>query len=293
VKKLLLVDGNSLINRAYYATTLTNGATYGFLNMFLRAIENLQITHVAVAFDVRAKTFRHEMIQKLINSGDEFFMREGGYKAHRKGMPDDLAQQFADLKIILDAMGISQFEQPGFEADDVIGTMSTMASNQGYDVIILTGDKDCLQLISDNVQVDLTRTGVTNMDIYDLKRFNQVYGITPTQFIDVKALMGDKGDNIPGIRGVGDKTALKLIKEHGCIENTIYKDNAIAIISKQLATIKCDMDINVSFDACKFDFPLPRDVFDLFKSRNFYSFLKRPWWDDQVREKTPLQISFF
>ena len=293
MKKLLLVDGNSLINRAYYATSLSNGATYGFLNMFLRCIENLSITHVAVAFDVRAKTFRHEMVQKLIDDGDEFFIKEGGYKAHRKGMPDDLAEQFADLKQILKTMNISMFEQSGFEADDVIGTMSVMGKEQGFHVVILTGDKDCLQLITDGVEVDLTRTGVTNMDIYDEARFKSEYGITPKQFIDVKALMGDKGDNIPGVRGVGEKTALKLVQEHGCVENTQYKDDNVAIISKQLATIKCDMDIDVDWDKTKFEFPLSKQVFDMFKARNFFSFLKRTWWDDETRIKTPVQQSFF
>jgi DNA polymerase-1 len=279
VNKLLLVDGNSLINRAYYATTLSNGATFGFINMFLRAVEQTGVTNVAVAFDMRAKTFRHQMYDQ--------------YKANRRGMPDDLAAQLNDLKKILTVMGVQMFEKSGFEADDIIGTIAQTAGERGYHTIILTGDKDAFQLVSKNTEVNLTRTGVTNMEIYDVDRIFAEYGVSPKQLIDIKALMGDKSDNIPGAKNVGEKTAVKVIKEFGTVENSPYNTDEMVIKSKILAAIKCDVEIDIDFKKLGFKYPLTRDVFLAFKTRNFNSFLRRSnLWDEDTAPKTAVQQSF-
>lgn len=270
MQKLLLVDGNSLINRAYYATSLTNGATYGFLNMFLKELIDLAPTHVAVAFDVRAKTFRHEMFKD--------------YKAGRKPMPDDLAAQLTDLKTLLDIMGIKMFSQAGFEADDIIGTLSKTA--KGFEVIVLTADRDMLQLIDENVRVVLTKTGVTNVEVYDVPRIYAEFGVMPTQLIDVKALMGDKSDNIPGVAGIGEKTALKLVQSGADLDAYAEYDMCYA-----LAKIKCDMELNPDWDALKFAFPLSGEVFRAFKERRFNSICARTNLFSSTG--SPVQQSFF
>jgi len=270
-----LVDGNSLINRAFYATTLTNGATYGFLNMFLRAVENTNCTHIAVAFDMREPTFRHKLYDK--------------YKAHRHPMPADLVRQFADLKSILKDMEIKTFEIPTFEADDIIGTLATKSPMQ---TAILTGDRDAFQIVSDKISIHLTRN--TGIEIIDSARILNDYGVEPKQLVDVKALMGDKSDNIPGASGVGEKTALKIIKEHGCIENSEYATDKQVLMSKQLAKINCEVPLDVDFNALKWHLPMSKRVFDAFKSRNFNSFLNRNGWFPSIEQMNkPKQISMF
>jgi len=286
MKKFLLVDGNSLINRAYYATALANGGSYGFLNMFFKALQDTQATHVVVAFDVRAKTFRHKLFDD--------------YKAGRKSMPDDLAAQLCDLKVMLGLMNITMFEKEGFEADDIIGTLAQKFKE--HEVIILTADRDLLQIIDENVKVELTKTGVTNIEIYDVARIQKEYGVTPKQLIDIKALMGDKSDNIPGAPGVGEKTAFTLIKEFGSVESLLettdiakVKDNAEIIrTSKTLATINCSVPLdNVKLSSLAFSLPLARDMAEEFKQRNFLSFLRREGlWGKQAMQK-PVQQSFF
>ena len=287
VNKLLLIDGNSLINRAYYAFGTGGGisyggnptnATYGFMNMFLRAIGDIKPDMVAVAFDVRAKTFRHKMYD--------------GYKATRKGMPDDLAVQLDDLKKLLQAMGVAILQCEGYEADDIIGTI---AKNTANDVVILSADRDGLQLVCDRVALYLTKTGVTNLDIWTGERVFREYGITPAQLIDVKALMGDKSDNIPGADGVGEKTALGLIQQYKSIE-VVYqhlsdikenlqfklsnsKENVF--ISKDLARINTDVPMPFDIEFA-FEFPMGKHVYDAFEERGFKSLCKRPslWKED-------------
>ena len=293
MKKLLLVDGNSLLNRAYYATTLTNGAVYGFLNMFLKALQDTGATHAAVTFDVRAKTFRHKMYTE--------------YKANRKPMPEDLAAQLADLKKILNIMHITMFEKEGYEADDIIGTISRLASAEQVQTIILTADRDCLQLISDNTEVHLTKTGVTLIEVYDKKRIEKEFGVSPKQLIDIKALMGDKSDNIPGAAGVGEKTALGLIKQFGSVENLLESIDSypklvpskdLIIKSRELAEIKCDVEIEFSIDKLAFALPMSKPVFNAFKERAFHSLCRRDnLWDADTATtntvKIPVQQSFF
>ena len=220
MKTMLLIDGNSIINRAFYATQNTfmtssrgvpTGAVYGFMNIYLKQVQNLNPDYVCVAFDVRKPTFRHEKYSE--------------YKAGRKGMPDELAQQMPLLKKMLTAMNVTYAECPGYEADDIIGTFSRMATENGIDCRILTGDRDALQLINDYVHVLLYVSKPGHPDVVDMdsQAVMDKYGVTPPQLIDVKALMGDSSDNIPGVLGVGEKTALDLIATYGSLDN-VYEN---------------------------------------------------------------------
>ena len=255
-KRLMIIDGNSIINRAYYGIralstkdgTPTN-AVYGFLNILFKYTEELAPDYLCVAFDLAAPTFRHEMFTE--------------YKAHRKGMPDDLAVQMPILKDVLSAMNIKMLELAGYEADDIIGTVASMCDKDGIACCIVTGDKDDLQLATDTTRVYLTITskGNTTTDIYDKAAVVEKYGVTPEEFIDVKALMGDTSDNIPGVAGIGEKTALTLISRcksieaiYGDLENCGAKGAVLkkltdgkdsAFLSKTLATI--DKNVPISF----------------------------------------------
>lgn len=288
MNKLLLVDGNSLINRAFYATPLDNGATYGFLRMFLKCFVDEAATHVAVAFDLRAKTFRHQMYDQ--------------YKGTRKKMPDELAAQLADLKTVLDIMGIKHFAKEGFEADDIIGTLSRRAmattrngvgdtdTSDDYNVIILTSDRDLLQLVNTYVSVHLTRTGVTNTANYDNKRIADEFGgLTPDQLIDLKSLMGDKSDNIPGVAGIGEKTGIKIIREGRVAD---YPD---AVFYRKLVQINCDVPFDANIPDLKFTLPLSRETFMAFRERKFFSLLRLDhlWQSNTPPPPTATQLSFF
>lgn len=256
MNRLLIIDGNSIMNRAFYANPdfITSkgqhtGAIYGFINMMLKIKDDLKPDYMVCAFDRKAPTFRH--------------LEYDDYKAGRKRMPEELAQQFAPMKEILKHMAVDIMEIDGFEADDLIGTLSLKAEEAGDEVYVLSGDKDTLQLASDKTKVVITKKGVSIVDTYDETAFIEEYGITPTQFIDVKGLMGDASDNIKGVKGIGEKTAFKLIKEYGSIENLLthvdeltmnkVRENLItyredAIFSKRLATIIRDVPIELNFD---------------------------------------------
>lgn len=287
-----MIDGNSLINRAYYAFGTSGGitwngnptnATYGFLNMFFKAVGDIKPKYIAVAFDVRAKTFRHKMYTE--------------YKATRKGMPDDLAVQFVDLKELLKTMGVTILECEGYEADDIIGTLSKACT---HPTIILSADRDGLQLIDDCAEVHLTKTGVTNLEIWDVARVKAEYGLTPEQLIDLKALVGDKSDNIPGATGVGEKTGLELMLEYGRLEN-IY-DNLenireslreklrtskdMVYLSRDLARINTKVPCNCNTETFIFNSPMGKQVYDAFDQRGFKSLCKRPslWTEDFYSE---------
>lgn len=249
----LVIDGNSILNRAFYGIkvlTTKDGrftnAIYGFMNIFLRLKDECQPQAVAVAFDVKQPTFRHEMY--------------GGYKATRKGMPDELAQQMPVLKELLEAMGVPIVEKPGYEADDILGTL---ARHSGDAVCtIATGDRDSLQLVSDSVNVLLaaTKMGRPVTDRYTPEAVREKYGVEPIKLIDIKALMGDSSDNIPGVAGIGEKTAGDLIARFGSIEyiydnidtidikpgvrDKLKKDKDMAFLSKKLGTINCDIPID-------------------------------------------------
>jgi DNA polymerase-1 len=252
MEKLVLIDGNSLINRAFYAMpllttkdgTFTN-AVYGFMNMFFKVLSEEKPTHAAVAFDLKAPTFRHKMYSE--------------YKGTRKPMPEELRPQIPLLKEVLCLMGIKTFELEGSEADDIIGTI---AKNTDIKTIIITGDKDSFQLVDEQTEVHFTKRGITETEIYDLSNFTEKTSITPMQIIELKALMGDSSDNIPGVHGVGEKTAKDLLKTYGNIE-TLYehtdelkgklqekiingKDSAF--LSKTLATINCNCGVDTDLN---------------------------------------------
>jgi len=249
--KLMLVDGNSILNRAFYglqgpqllATSdgLYTNAVFGFINIINKYLEEEQPDYICVAFDLKAPTFRHLKYEE--------------YKAKRKGMPEELAVQVPVIKDVLDAMNIKRLEIEGYEADDILGSLSLCAEKEGMQVIIITGDRDALQLVSSHTRVKIptTKGGKNQTDEYDYNAFVEKYGILPEQFIDVKGLMGDQSDNIPGVPGIGEKTALSLIKQFGSVENLYERideverksvrqkleDNKeLAFMSKKLATIE-------------------------------------------------------
>jgi len=253
--KLLILDGNSVINRAYFGVkplTTRDGlythAIYGFLNILERMEREEQPDAVCVAFDLHGPTFRH--------------LQYDGYKATRHAMPEELAQQMPVMKQVLSAMNIPIYQCQGWEADDVIGTVGRICSNNGWECVVVTGDRDSLQLIDENVHVKLviSRQGQTNATLYTKEKFLEEYGFEPKKLIDLKSLMGDSSDNIPGVKGIGEKTALNLIRSFGSLDGvyghlddpmikpkqrenlTAYKDNAY--LSYDLATIRCEAPID-------------------------------------------------
>lgn len=215
MSKLVIIDGNSLINRAYYAiqrpmmtaSGIYTQGIYGFLSMLQKIKTDYEPTHMLVAFDRKAPTFRHQQYSE--------------YKAGRKKMPDELAMQLPILKDVLKAMGISMFEIDGYEADDIIGTTAVMSEKAGIPAVIITGDKDALQLATDKTSVVITKKGITEFKLYDDAAMKEEYGFDHIQFIDYKALRGDTSDNVPGIEGVGEKTAIGLIQQFGNIDNLL------------------------------------------------------------------------
>ena len=259
MERLLILDSNSLLNRAFYAIPeLTNSegihtnAVYGFVNMLFKMREELKPDYIVAAFDKKGPTFRHKEYLE--------------YKAGRKKMPPELAEQFPIIKEILNLLSITIYELEGFEADDIIGSLSKHAEKNNIEVFIVTGDRDALQLASDNINVIITKKGVSETAIYNHNSFIEEFGVTPTQFIDVKGLMGDKSDNIPGVPGIGEKTAYKLIQTYGSIEEVLnnidnisgkkVKDNLEtykeqAIFSKKLATIMTEVPIECDLDDIK------------------------------------------
>lgn len=256
MKKLLILDSNSLMNRAFYALPpMTNSdgintnAIYGFMNMLFKMKDEINPDSIIATFDLKAPTFRHK--------------EYADYKAGRNKMPPELAEQFPLIKELFKFMGIKIFEIEGFEADDLIGTVSKFAENNDTEVFVVTGDKDALQLASDNTKIVITKKGVSETAVYDRKTFIAEFEVTPNQFIDVKGLMGDKSDNIPGVPGVGEKTAFKLIKEYGSIEEVLKNIDNIpgkklkenlennveqAIFSKKLATIMREVPIEITLE---------------------------------------------
>jgi DNA polymerase-1 len=251
-KSLLLIDGNSLINRAFYAlppltsrTGEPTNAVYGLTMMLLRLMDDYSPDQILVAFDVSGPTFRHSQF--------------GEYKAHRKGMPDDLRSQIPIMKELLDKLGIQRMELQGFEADDLIGTVAKQGEREGYQVHIVTGDRDAFQLISPQTRVLFTKRGITETETVDEETLRKAYGLTPEQVKDLKGLMGDSSDNIPGVPGVGEKTARKLLEsyhslegiyEHldeikGKLQERLKEHRDLAFLSKDLATIRCQAPVEV------------------------------------------------
>lgn len=285
MNKLLLIDGNSIMNRAFYGIpdmTTNDGrhtnAIYGFLNIILKIIEEEQATHICVAFDLKKKTFRHEMYE--------------AYKGTRKGMPEELHEQMPRIKEILHAMHIRIVEQEGFEADDLIGTLSKKGEREGFAVTILSGDRDLLQLATDTVLVRIPKTkhGKTEVEDYYAKNVQETYGVTPLIFIDMKGLMGDTSDNIPGVPGIGEKTAAKLLAEYGDLDGVyaavdsmkaskmkqnLIENKDLAYLSKMLATIKLDCPIPFEFSEAAYHDPFNAEAYTLFEDLELKSFYKR------------------
>ena len=281
-KRLIIIDGNSIINRAFYALPemtskdgLKTNAIYGFTTMLFKIIDTYQPTHISVAFDRKAPTFRHLEFKE--------------YKAGRKKMPDELREQFEPLKELLDKFNIHRLELDGYEADDIIGTVSKLGEENDYKVFIVTGDKDAIQLASNKTTTLITKKGVGEVEEYNFDSVMEKYEMTPTQFIDLKGLMGDKSDNIPGVPGIGEKTGIKLIKEFSCIENLvehtdelkgsvkkkIEENKELAIMSKRLATIIRDVPIEVSLEELEYGDYDKDAVIEEFKRFGFTSLISR------------------
>ena len=281
-KTLVIIDGNSIINRAFYALPemsnkegLKTNAIYGFTNMLLKIIDTYNPTHISVAFDRKAPTFRHIEFKE--------------YKAGRKKMPDELREQFEPLKDLLDKFNIHRLEIDGYEADDIIGTVSKIAEDNGFKVYIVTGDKDAIQLASNKTTTLITKKGVGEVEEYDYDSVIERYEMTPTQFIDLKGLMGDKSDNIPGVPGIGEKTGIKLIKEFSSIEGIfdnidsikgstkkkLEENKELAIMSKKLATIIRDVPVEFNLEELEYGNYNTKDILDVFKYLGFTSLIPR------------------
>lgn len=281
-KTLVIIDGNSIINRAFYALPemsnkegLKTNAIYGFTNMLLKIIDTYNPTHISVAFDRKAPTFRHIEFKE--------------YKAGRKKMPDELREQFEPLKDLLDKFNIHRLEIDGYEADDIIGTVSKIAEDNGFKVYIVTGDKDAIQLASNKTTTLITKKGVGKVEEYDYDSVIEKYEMTPTQFIDLKGLMGDKSDNIPGVPGIGEKTGIKLIKEFSSIEGIfdnidsikgstkkkLEENKELAIMSKKLATIIRDVPVEFNLEELEYGNYNTKDILDVFKYLGFTSLIPR------------------
>ena len=291
MSKLVLIDGNSIMNRAFYGImgskmlTTKDGkytnAVYGFLAIMFKLLEDVNPEYLVVAFDLKAPTARHKMYE--------------GYKANRKGMPDELAEQMPIIKEILRAMNIDIVEMEGYEADDVIGTLSRYGESKGLDVIILSGDRDNFQLATDKVTIRIphTKAGKTETDEYNREKIIEKYGLDPRQLIDVKGLQGDASDNIPGVPGIGEKTALALIQKFGSIEKLyeqvekeedglkgkqrekIVNNKDLAFLSKTLGTINLEVPIEDKLEDFKVEPWDKEKVLNIFKELNFNRYIDR------------------
>ena len=284
-EKIVLIDGHSILNRAFYGVPdLTNAdglhtnAVYGFLNIMFKILDQEKPEYLTVAFDVHAPTFRHEMFEE--------------YKGTRKPMAEELRQQVPVIKEVLQAMGVKIVEKAGLEADDILGTISRMSERRGLEVSVISGDRDLLQLATEHVKIRIPKTkkGQTEIEDYYAEDVLNAYQVTPTEFIDLKALMGDTSDNIPGLPGVGEKTATKIITEYHSIENAhehaselkppraskaIIEHWDLAVLSKTLATIKLDAEIDYEFADAKLGNLYTDEAYVYFQKLQFKNLLGR------------------
>ena len=289
-KRLLLIDGNSIMNRAFYGIMgnkmLSNNgkytnAVYGFLAILFKNLEDLNPDYIAVSFDLKAKTARHKLYE--------------GYKANRHGMPEELAEQMPMIKEVLRAMNIDIVEKEGYEGDDILGTLSKFGEKQGLDVTILSGDRDTFQLATDKVTIRIPRTkqGKTEVDEYDRKKVIEEYGLEPNALIEVKGLQGDTSDNIPGVPGIGPKTAIGLIQKYGTIDNlykaieegkddlkgknkeSIIENKDLAILSRTLGEINCNVPLEDTLENLKTEEWDKAKVLELFTEWNFKRYIER------------------
>ncbi|MDI3279933.1 MAG: DNA polymerase I [Bacillota bacterium] len=281
-KVLAVLDGSSLLHRAYHALPSLStsageptNAVYGFALMLWRLLESERPDRVLVAFDRPGPTFRHEAFD--------------GYKAQRPSMPEDLRPQVERVKQVVSAFGFPIYELDGYEADDVIGTVARLARERGWEVLIFTGDRDALQLVNPHTRVLLMRKGVTEVDTYDVEAVRARYGVEPEQLVEVKGLMGDPSDNIPGVAGIGEKTALELIQRYGSVEGVLAHLDQLpprqrraleehreeALLSKRLAAIECCAPLEIDLEALPPVAPDRDKLYQLFLELEFYSLARR------------------
>ena len=292
MKKLLIVDGNSILNRAFYGIRplktkdgLFTNAIYGMVTILERHLQTYTPDYFAVAFDMRAKTFRHEFSES--------------YKANRHGMPEELAVQLEPAKECLRAMGALVLSKEGFEADDILGTLAAMAEKEDVMTYIVTGDRDSLQLITEKTNVVLATN--TEPLLFDTAAFVEKYGVLPSQFVDVKALMGDSSDNIPGVPGIGEKTALKLVAEYGDLDkiydglddkklakgvlSKLEAGKASAYDSRFLARIKCDVPMEITLADAAYEGHKRAELSELFKKFEFFALMKKLDLDEETEKE--------
>ena len=307
MSKLVLIDGNSILNRAFYGImgskmlTTKDGkytnAVYGFLAILFKVLDDIKPDYIAVSFDLKAPTARHKMYE--------------GYKANRKGMPNELAEQMPIVKEILTEMNITIIEKETYEADDILGTLSKTAEKKGIDVVIVSGDRDTFQLASNKVTIRIphTKVGKTEVDYFDEEAIVEKYGIKPKQLIEVKGLMGDTSDNIPGVSGIGEKTALELIKKYKTIDG-LYKaidekkddlkpktkeklvnDKEMAYLSKTLGTINREVPLDNKIEDLKIKEWNKEKVTEKFKELNFNRFMERFNLKEKSTESEGIDLS--
>ncbi|MBS4222702.1 DNA polymerase I [Lederbergia citrea] len=299
-KKLMLIDGNSIAYRAFFALPLLNNdkgihtnAVYGFTTMLMKVLEEEKPTHILVAFDAGKTTFRHSTFKE--------------YKGGRQKTPPELSEQFPFVRELLDAYGIKRYELENFEADDIIGTLAVKAEQEGFEVKVISGDKDLTQLSTGHITVGITRKGITDIEEYTPAHIQEKYGLTADQIIDMKGLMGDQSDNIPGVPGVGEKTAIKLLKQFETLENLLanidqvsgkklkerleeFKDQAI--MSKELATITKEAPVTVTVDELSFEGYDVEKLLAVFKELGFNSLLGKLEGADEIVSEEVKEISF-
>ena len=299
--KILLIDGHSILNRAFYGLPdLTNadgrhtGAVYGFLNILFRILEEEKPQYLTVAFDLHEPTFRHKMFE--------------AYKGTRKPMPEELREQVPLIREMLAAMGIKIVSKAGYEADDLLGTLAVRSEKEGMDVTILSGDRDLLQLATEKVMIRLPKTsrGKSTIENFHAEEVIEKYQVTPPQIIELKALMGDSADNIPGIPGVGEKTATKLIVEFGSIENahahleeikpnkareSLREHYDMAELSKKLATINTDSPLEYDYEEARIKNLYTAEAYQLCKELEFKNLLGR--FDVSAVPENSVEQNFF
>ncbi|MEO2074706.1 MAG: DNA polymerase I [Bacillus sp. (in: firmicutes)] len=296
-KKLVLIDGNSIAYRAFFALPLLNNdkgihtnAVYGFTMMLMKILEDEKPTHMLVAFDAGKTTFRHKTF--------------GEYKGGRQKTPPELSEQFPFIRELLDAYGISRYELENYEADDIIGTLSLSAEKDGYEVKVISGDKDLTQLSSPHTTVGITRKGITDIEEYTPRHVAEKYGLTPDQIIDMKGLMGDASDNIPGVPGVGEKTAIKLLKEFSTLEKLLQSIDQVsgnklkekleefkeqAVMSKELATIERHAPVEVELESILYEGYTKEKLVPLFKELGFNTLLDKLGEDATLHTEQELE----
>lgn len=293
MKKLVLIDGNSIAYRAFFALPLLNtdkgiytNAIYGFTTMLMKIIEEEKPTHMLVAFDAGKTTFRHKTY--------------GDYKGGRQKTPPELSEQFPFIHDVLKKLMVPFYQKEMYEADDIIGTLSRQAEATDYEVKVVTGDKDLLQLVDEHVTVSLTKKGISDTDDYTPEKVMERYEITPEKIIDLKGLMGDSSDNIPGVPGVGEKTAIKLLKQFGSMEEVfkhiddvsgkklkekLSENEQLAMMSKELATIYREAPIDLGLDDLTFSLNVSEELISLFKELEFNSLIDRLGYEESIDEE--------